>query len=459
MLTLCLHLKDSEVEVGKMSVTASSSHPPFYMLEQPDKRLYQQVHRVHFLGSTADLPPFVDSVGIPINGLDIPIDNYHSRGSHKGSYDPIVKSMLCGASWAFILSAIGVSPTYVLDKYPQRQCGGGNLAAALNDICCPEGVCTVSDRDYNWCQSLTCGALMDAKSGEIRETTSNSPFSAMREGYEPYTAFRREYFTNEVNATLPSARCEGRILFERPFSFACNRVLTVRSPQQAERDSDLLYTNVKASGVSPDALDIEKVISTAKKLIEQEGPIFSVIPIYDNFLDRNYKDTNGIYFDQVPYSNRDATRFRGALAVAVVGWGSRDVSGTFSSEITMDGHAPKSDFKKMNVEYWHCKTALGGYFSDVLIPMRVNTRCQLESYRMFKLPSDDGGWEGTFITGGFHGVRKALPVPGSLEIITGGVGSSLLDSFHYRYSCIWLIVSIIIVLVIIGIACKYRYRE
>lgn len=438
-----------------MSVAASSSHPPFYMLEQPDKRLYQQIHRVHFLGSTADLPPFVDSIGIPINSLDIPIEIYHSQLAYKGGHVPIVKSMLCGASWAFILSAIGVSPMYVLDKYPQRQCGGGNLAVALNDICCPEGVCNVSERDYNWCQSLTCGALMDEKSGEIREATSNSPFSAMREGYEPYTALRKEYFTNEVNATIPLIRCEARSIFERPYSFACNKVLTIRSPQQAERDSDLLYTTTKASGVSPDTLDIEKVISTAKKLIAQEGPVFSVIPIYDNFLDRNYKDTNGIYFDQVPYSNRDATRFKGCLAVAVIGWGSREISGTFSSDISTSGHAPQGDVKKMTVDYWHCKTALGGYFSDVLIPMRVNTRCQLESYRMFKLPSDDGGWESTFITGGFHGVRQRTAGPGHVEYIT----TPILDILYRPYSCGWLIVSILIVLVIIGIACKYRYRK
>lgn len=338
--------------------------------------------------------------------------------------------MLCGASWAFILSALDVCPIYVLNRFSQRKCGGGNLSQALSDICLLEGVCKSSVSDGSWCTSPICGALVDERSGEMRETTSNSPFSAMREGYDVFNALRKERFTGEVNSIIPyidvnRVNCQ-RVYFSHPFSISCNRILGVEVPRQAEENADLLDNNTKASGVSVDEKDIESVISTAKHTIMTNGPLFSVIPIYDNFLDRNYTDTGGVYFDQVPYSNRDATRFRGCLAVCVVGWGRKEISGTFSTEVYRDGHVGTDQMKKANVEYWICKTALGGYFSEVLIPMRVNTRCQLESYRMFKLPNDEDGWSGTFITGGFHGVYKK----GSSDtlypaIVSSGVSSNV----------------------------------
>jgi len=391
-------------------------HPPFTRTEMPSKKLYQQIHRVYFLGSTVDLPPFNDSVGIPNQAirLDSVQPNVPQKFEAK-TYEPL-DSMLCGAGWAFILSYLGISPLDILTRFPQQRCGGGSISKALSDVYLSGGVC--KNRDKEWCGSPICGALVDTETGASRDPTSNSPYAAKREGYEEYSALRWERVTDEMNSTLhPPSKCVEKLVFDAPFSISANKLLTIQSPNQADRDSDLLYNLIQASGISP-ATDenIHKSIYTAQRYIYEKGPLLSVIPVYDNLLDLNFRDTNGVYFDQIPYSNKDATRFRGCIAVCVVGWDSQLIQGKV-------------------VKYWIVKTVLGKLFRTLKIPMFVNKRVCLEHYQLIKLPTDGDGAESTFITGGFHGafLRKfASPMGSILE--------SEYDSSAYRMAAIIIFV-------------------
>jgi hypothetical protein len=269
----------------------------------------------------------------------------------------------CGACWAFATATAlsdafvisdklyghkmykpELSPTWLLNIYPQDQCGGGNpfeLLQYLYDN--KKGVASQHCIDYSWCTT-----------DQACNPTSYPP---------PQVSDLNKY----LNSTIPDLGC---------YEGGDHLLYNISSP--APQTMSVGAGNMRTTA------DLQR---HAKTHIYNNGPLIAGMIILANFQNGDFTNgelsTNGIYFEAAEYTNETVqftdgiSNTLGGHAVNVIGWGIQ--GDCFSPELNKDGDVIVNkgvvQTTRQDIPYWYARNSWGtkwgyngGYFKIAMYP-------------------------------------------------------------------------------------------
>ena len=294
--------------------------------------------------------------------------------------------MLCGSCWAtaaagiigdnFVVSNIvdwlpDLSTTWILANYPQLQCGGGNPAAAFEQIRKGSlqkhgGLVNNHCVDYSWC------ATNSGCNGQATKHLDNTKLT-----------------TNQLNNLIPKnpgCYCNNS---EHLLYKLTEPVYTIAIGKKDQKTNTVISEN-----------DWNRQLVHIKKHILLYGPVLGGFLVFNNFMNGVWTDPNGptkgIYLENGIYNTNnvhfdplqtDPKNFKGSHAVAIIGWGEED-------DVIIDNNGTRA-----TVQYWYCRNSWtekwgkeGGYFKIAMYPH--NKIAQFDKSVIIKSP------KGNYIAGG-----------------------------------------------------------
>lgn len=261
---------------------------------------------------------------------------------------------LCGSCWAkagaailsdvFVVSGLvdknpELSATYILSCYPQSKCKGGNPALSIKTI----SKYGISDRkctDYSWCDNnIMCNGKAT------------------------------KHFTEErdLSQLIPTCGC---------YTAGPHNMYHIDEPELV---SIPLYSDENT----------ESVTERVKQHIYKYGPVLGGFLVFDNFLNGNFtKIDKGVYLEKGIYDLENKTvsfsdilpPYRGAHAVAILGWGIEKKIKTGKNTIE-------------DVPYWYCRNSWTNKWGDngcFKIAMYPHNRLS-QFLKLVIYPTNDGG--------------------------------------------------------------------
>ena len=269
---------------------------------------------------------------------------------------------LCGSCWAtaaatiiadnFVVKGLNIdedgkkfipdlSTTWILIKYPQLMCGGGNPAIAFSNIVNASkngegGIASNRCLDYSWCatNSMCNGDAkkhMDANPQKLNELI---PYNA-----GCYSNKNKHYIFD---------------IYKNPISVGIG---------MTKKDG----TKIQENEWNSYKMEIKKHIYT-------NGPVLGGFLVFKNFMKGDWCKTlpnKGIYLENGIYTSlnninfdskqTDSSNYKGAHSISIIGWG-------------IEHNVTTGEGKKESVEYWYCRNSWtekwgdGGYFKMAMYP-------------------------------------------------------------------------------------------
>jgi len=269
--------------------------------------------------------------------------------------------MLCGSCWAisaagiisdnFVVSNLvqwnpQISVTWILNNYPQLQCGGGNPAKVFNDIrtASSKNMGLTSDCciDYSWC------ATNEHCNGNAQSHLDNTKFTS-----------------KQLSALIPKKKGCYCVAKEHYLYKITEPVYTIAIGAKT-KDSNIITEK-----------DWPAQLINIKKHIMLQGPVLGGFLVFENFMNGIWtspnKSNKGIYLENGIYDTGgnvvfddnqvDSKHYKGSHAVAIIGWG-------VEKNVVVDNNGTQKD-----VPYWYCRNSWtekwgkdGGYFKMAMYP-------------------------------------------------------------------------------------------
>jgi hypothetical protein len=260
------------------------------------------------------------------------VDN-GARLEAKKSITPILNQALCGSCWAFALASAmsdvfvvagkfltlppgagsvpdsAISPTSILSCYREGHagCGGGNPAGAAFEIQ-EKGVFGSSCMDYSW-------------------ILNNDDFNGNATGH-----FEASDMEKAMENALPPCGCAENAGERKKF--------TIKDVNTLPASTD--------DGTSEKAL--LNTWDTVRKWIWDTGSIVGGFVVYNNFMVKNFNDTDGVYFEDYPYDGKSKD-ISGFHAVKILGWG-------------VQKNCLRPDGSRKDTQYWMVANSWGPKWGD-----------------------------------------------------------------------------------------------